>query len=88
MDNCCCMIFSELRRKEVINVCTGCRIGFVCDIEFDCKCGKILALIVPERQSLFCFKKQCDLRVPWDCIDKISDDIILVTNAYPIREEK
>lgn len=80
------MLFSELRRKEVINLCTGCRIGYVCDIEIDVKCGKLLSLIVPERQPFFSFKRQNELRVPWDCIDKISDDIILVTNAYPLKD--
>ena len=82
-----CTLFSELRHKEVINLCTGCRIGYVCDLELDIKCSKILALIVPEHQPLFCLKKQKEFRIPWDCIDKISDDIILVTNAYPINCE-
>ena len=39
--------FNELRDRDVINVCDGKRLGFVCDMEIDTACGKILKLIVP-----------------------------------------
>ena len=29
------MRMAELRYREIINVCTGHRLGFVCDAEFD-----------------------------------------------------
>lgn len=87
MDCCCIYSFSELRRKEVINITTGMRLGYICDLEFDAKCGKILSLTVPERAPIFSFKKPEEFRIPWDCIAKIGDDIILVTNAIPICNE-
>lgn len=80
----CNLPFSELRHLEVINICTGCRLGYVCDVELDMTCGKVTALIVPGNQPFFCLKKQKELRIPFDCINKISEDIILVTNAFPI----
>ena len=39
------MLFSEFKCKEVINIKDCKRLGFVCDIEFDCKCGYITELI-------------------------------------------
>ena len=38
---------SELKCREVINICDGCRIGFVSDLELDCTGGNVIALIVP-----------------------------------------
>ena len=86
--NCNNISFSELRHKEVINICNGCRIGYVCDLELDISCCKLLSIIVIESQKLFCFKKQTQYRIPIDCIDKISNDIILVRNAFEICDEK
>ena len=39
--------FSELREKEVINICDGRRLGFVCDVEIEMPAGKICTLIIP-----------------------------------------
>ena len=41
------MRLSELKRKEVINICDCKRLGFVGDVDFDACSGQILALIVP-----------------------------------------
>ena len=45
--------FSELRYKEVIDIHTGRRLGYVCDAEFDEKEGRIISLITPGRAKLF-----------------------------------
>ena len=37
----------ELKQKEVINICTCKTLGCPLDVEFNCKTGKIEALIVP-----------------------------------------
>ena len=37
----------ELRYKEVINICDGCRLGFVGDVEVMLPEGRVAALIVP-----------------------------------------
>ena len=39
--------FSELRYKEVIDIKTGMRLGYVCDGEMDEKEGRLLSLITP-----------------------------------------
>lgn len=69
----------DLRQKEIINVKDGCRFGYLCDLEIDITCGRIVALIVPapgKILGLFCREKE--YRIPWDCIKKIGTDIILV----------
>lgn len=43
--------FSELRYKEVVDVPTGFRLGYVCDAEVDRADGRILALITPAGQN-------------------------------------
>ena len=39
----------EMRYKEVINICDGCRLGFVGDVEVLLPEGRVTALIVPGR---------------------------------------
>jgi len=71
--------FCGLRRKEVINVCDGMRLGNVSDIEFDRGTGRILRLIVSGEPCYFgIFGKSGRVIVPWECIVKMGDDIILV----------
>ena len=68
--------FSKLRCKEVINVCDGARLGYVTDVEVDCCSGHILALVVPCRCRGFGSRK--DYVIPWACVRRMGDDIILV----------
>ena len=71
--------FSDLKNKEVINICDGTRYGFVKDLEIDIKCARIISIIIPvdgKMWGLFCSDEEyC---IPWNCIVKIGDDIILV----------
>lgn len=70
---------SDLRYKEVINVLTGQRLGFVCDAEMDPTDGRVLALIVPGPARFFgLFGREDDFILPWECINRIGDDIILI----------
>ena len=43
---------NALRDKEVVSVCDGRRLGYVCDLAIDLKSGRILSLIIPgDRKS-------------------------------------
>lgn len=76
MDGC---RIAELRLKEVINICDGARLGYVGDLEVDIVCGRVVALVVPGPCWFFgLFGRGEDYVIPWDAIDKIGDDIILV----------
>ena len=76
--------FSELRYKEVINVCSGQRLGYVCDLEIDMCDGRVLSLIVPgEARFGGLLGRSDDYVVPWHCIKRIGDDIILAELPSP-----
>jgi len=70
---------TDFRYKEVINITNGCRLGYVCDLEIDMSCGKILCVIVPGRLRFFgLLGREDDYIIPWCDIERIGDDIILV----------
>ena len=71
--------FSDLRYKEIIDVHTGLRFGFLCDAEFDDREGQITALITPGKARFFgLFGREDDYVIPWKCIIKIGSDISLI----------
>ena len=74
----------ELRRKEVINIRDGCRLGFVGDVEVRVPQGQVSALIVLGPCRFFgLFGRGEDYYLPWECIQRIGDDIILIDKAFP-----
>ena len=71
--------FSELRYKEVIDIHSGFRLGYVCDAEFDEKEGRLVSLITPGRSKFFgLLGREDDYVLPWTSIARIGRDIILV----------
>jgi len=73
------MSFSELRMKEVINICDGRRLGRPIDVTFtDAAC--IEALVVPGAYSVKnMFRGMREgIVIPWNRIRRIGDDVILV----------
>lgn len=78
--------FDDLRRKEIINIKTGCKIGFPDDIEFDSCTAKICKLVVFGRAKFFgLFGHEDDFCVPWCDIEIIGEDTILVCTDFPHR---
>lgn len=70
---------ADLRCKEVINVADGCRLGFVCDVEIDIVTGRVAAIIVPGPcRILGLFGRDDDYIIPWECIRRIGEDMILI----------
>ncbi len=81
--------FSDFRYKEVINVHTGQRLGYVCDAQFTAPEGRITALVVPGKAKYLGFLgREEDYVLPWECISRIGDDLILVESDAAIRREK
>ncbi|MCQ2445823.1 MAG: YlmC/YmxH family sporulation protein [Clostridia bacterium] len=69
----------DLRLREVINIHDGTRYGYVCDVELDYQTGRIRSVIIPGSARLMGFLgRREDIVIPWECIRKIGDDIILV----------
>ena len=83
------MRIALLRYKEIINLCTGHRLGFVGDVELDLSTGKVLSLIVPGRLRCFgLLGREEDYVIPFECISRIGDDIILAEVQGEYRREK
>ena len=81
--------FSELRYKEVIEVHSGLRLGYVCDAEFDDSEGRLISLITPGKAKLFgLLGREDDYILPWACIARIGGDIILVDAKEEILRRK
>ena len=80
--------FSHLRRKEVINICDGRRLGFVGDLELKVPEGEVKALIVFGPCRFFgLFGRGEDFYVPWDCVQRFGDDIILIDKPFQRRAQ-
>ena len=73
------MSFNDLKCKEVICVCDGRRLGFVCDAQIEMPEGKICSIVVPGPCRFFGIAgRRDDFIIPWRCIKRIGPDIILV----------
>lgn len=71
--------FSSLKCKEVVCICDGARLGYVCDVEVDIKTGCVAAIVVPSPSKCFgLIGRHEDFVIPWCAIRQIGDDIILV----------
>ncbi len=69
----------DLKLKEVINVIDGKRMGNITDIEIDVETGRLTAIVVPGLgKFLGIFGRNEDVVIPWDKINKIGMDVILV----------
>ncbi len=78
------MLLSEMEIKQVINVVDGVIIGFIIDLEIEPNSGQIFAIFIQERLGLgnFFAKRDC-IRIPWDQIVKIGENVIIVN--YPVK---
>lgn len=69
----------DLRQKEVINICTAERLGYITDVEIDFSEGSIRSVIVPRKRSIHdLFAKRKDYIIPWESITCVGDDVVLV----------
>lgn len=80
---------ADLRCKEVINIHNGMRLGFVCDVILNVVTGQVLAIVVPGPCRFFgIFGREDDIVIPWDCIKRIGEDLILICVEGEHRREK
>lgn len=70
----------DMKQKEVINVCDGSRLGYICDMEIDTKSGKIVSIIIPGPSRVFCLfgGNEKEYKIKWSDICQIGEDLILV----------
>lgn len=70
---------SDFRKKEVINITDGKRLGFVDDIEIDIDTSSVDSIVIPGPWRFFRFwGRESEYIIPWERIKKIGQDIVLV----------
>lgn len=78
---------SDLKRKYVINVRNGGRLGTVADVELDTATAKATALLIKGRLRLFgLLGREEDVVIRWTDIEVIGEDTILVNHKLPPYE--
>ncbi len=81
--------FGEFRKKEIIDVSDGAKIGYVDDIIFDTKTADVLSIVVYGRYRFFgLFGRDDDMIIDWNDIEIIGTDTILVKEQNIKREKK
>lgn len=69
----------DLKRKEVIEITNGKRLGYIDDAEMDLESSEIRALMIYGRQRLFGFLgRDEDVVIPCTDIKVVGSDVILV----------
>lgn len=75
--------FSNLKNKEIINLKTGLKLGYVDDIELDTVTGEIISLIIYGRQrALGIMGRDEDIIIKCSDIHLIGEDTILVSFSH------
>ena len=68
----------DLRKKEIINLCDGSRLGYACDFEFDKCTAQIVGLVIDKGGGFLGIGGGESIVVPWCKIECIGEDTILV----------
>ena len=69
---------SDLRSKEIINLCDGARLGYARDFEFDKCTAQITSLILEKGTGFLGLGSSDRFLIPWCKIECIGEDTILV----------
>lgn len=70
----------SLKRKEVIDIRNGERLGFIDDVEINTETSETIALIIYGRERFFgLWGRESDIIIPCSQIDVIGDDVILIS---------
>ncbi len=77
---------TELRKKEVINIRNGFKLGFVSDVEIDLCNARIVSIIIYGKLKFFgLFGRHQDIVIKWENVDVVGEDTILV-NFFQQKE--
>lgn len=80
---------TDLRHKEVISAVDGVRIGYVDDVIVDTKTASIVAFVIFGRFFFFgLFGKSEDYIIPWEKIELIGEDTIIISCKTPKPEKR
>lgn len=75
----------DFRDKQVVCMADGRLLGYVTEIEFDVCDGRITAVVVCGEGGLL--SRGDEVVIPWEKIEKIGEDVILVSGVtLPLPE--
>lgn len=81
--------FADFRCKEVINICDGCRLGYVGDVECRLPDGQLTALIIPGPYRFFgLFGRGEEYCIPWECINRSGTISFSLTSPFRARRSR
>lgn len=71
---------SELIGKDIVNIQNGGRLGTVADSDLviETETGEIQSIILPSKNGLLSFLDRNNFTIPWSCISKIGNEVIIV----------
>ena len=70
---------SDIRNKQIVCVKNGCVFGYPADVEFTCPEGRAESVIIQGRpRFLGLFGREDDIVIPWNEIEVIGQETILV----------
>ena len=71
------MRLSDLQTKKVINITDGKNIGNIIDV-YVTEDGQIELFVIETNKSIFSLTKETDIKIKWNNITKIGEDVILI----------
>lgn len=74
----------DLHQKEVVNIRTAERLGYIEDVDIDTETGQIINLVVPKR--IFFRLKKDDYIIPWHDVVLVGKDLVLVDYTVAVKE--
>lgn len=74
--------FEELSKKEVISCMDCTRLGFIVDINIQLENALIVSVVVELPSGFFSIRRNTVV-IPWECIKKIGDDLIIADYILP-----
>lgn len=77
---------NDFKYKDVVNAADGVRLGCVGDVELDTRNATLTAVVIHGRYRLFgLLGREEDLVIPWEDIEIIGEDTILVNYRSQLR---
>lgn len=85
-----CLTLEEIRTKAVVNLPDGICFGYADDLVLDTESKTVMTLVIKGRLRFFgLFGREEDVMIPWDRIEVIGQDTILVKmEAGEAKEER
>jgi len=71
------MRLSDLQSKKIVNISTGRNLGNIIDVMI-LDDGKVESIVIESNKSFFTLNKESDIKIFWNEIVKIGEDVILV----------